>query len=97
MLSVYPENFTMYTNAIESENCLDKKGLVNNWSSGSIDPTLAAQFTKYMHSSHSSSANGFAKRINLKEKFGVDSFLDVGGGSGCFWIEVFSFIIIFDF
>ena len=84
MLNFFFNKLEPYFKAIESEVYLDD-GIVNNWSSGEIDSNLAAIFTDCMQSCSASAANGFAKRINLKNNFNVASFLDVGGGSGCFW------------
>ena len=50
-----------------------------------LDPEMAVKFTQYMQCMHTSAAIGFAKNIDLN-KFGVKSFMDVAGGSGCFSI-----------
>lgn len=84
MLNFFYDKLEPYFKAIDSELYVDD-GIVNNWSSGQIDPEMAAKFTECMQSQSASAANGFAKRINLKERFGVSRMMDIGGGSGCFW------------
>ncbi len=82
-LNLFPIRFPNELKALESEVYVDE-GIVKNWDEGKINAEKAAQFTKYMQSSHITAANGLARKINLKEKFGIKSLLDVGAGSGCF-------------
>ena len=82
-LNLFPAKFSKELEALESEVYVDE-GIVKNWDEGQIDPEQASRFTKYMQSSHITAANGLARKINLKERFGVNSLLDVGAGSGCF-------------
>ena len=87
MLNLFPEKFTSFMQAIDTENYsgVELEGsFVNNWSVGSIAPEKAVQFTNYMQSLHLSAANGLAKKVDLKKRFDVSSILDVAGGSGCF-------------
>lgn len=83
MLNVFPEKFTKELKLIEEENFLDSD-IIKKWDDGQIDTEQANKFTQFMQSSNISASNGFAKRVNLKEKFGIQSFIDVGAGSGCF-------------
>lgn len=84
MANVFPINFDLYVNAIQLDTCLDQRDLIKEWTKGTIDSDTALKFTTFMQDIHSLSANGFAKKIDLKHQFNVNSFLDVGGGSGCY-------------
>jgi hypothetical protein len=86
MIDIYYEKdkeFEKYYKAIDEENYVISNAIVNDWSVGSVDEKRAAAFTQYMQCSHVAPANGVAKTIDFA-KFGIKTFLDVGGGSGCF-------------
>ena len=70
--------------ALERENFLNTVH-VGNWSEGKTESDeRAVQFTEFMQSQHLSAANDLAVKVDLRKKFGVNSLIDVAGGSGCF-------------
>ncbi len=48
------------------------------------DMQVAQNIGEVMQAHSLAVANVFSEKINLKEKFGVTSFMDVGAGSGCY-------------
>ena len=80
---LFPEKFPKELRELESEVYVDE-GIVKNWDEGQIHPEQASKIGMYMQSLHITAANGLARKINLNERFGIKSLLDVGAGSGCF-------------
>ena len=59
--------------------------LANDWESAKLDPEEAAWRTKFMHSHSFSAAMHLAQQLDLS---GINTFLDVAGGSGGFCIAL---------
>jgi acetylserotonin N-methyltransferase len=59
--------------------------VMKQWESGAISPDLAKRTTENMHSHSLSAAIGLARDASFAD---VARLLDVGGGSGCFSIEL---------
>jgi hypothetical protein len=84
--------FSFYTNidekiitALETDKSDDLEwSIMKAWEKGKIDSTMATNFTKLMRSLSTNPSIIFSRMINLKETFGIDSILDVAGGSGCY-------------
>ena len=80
----FPEKTNEYMKALETENYLNEQ-VIGGWSQGlTISAEKATQFTEFMQSLHAQTANALAKKIDMRQKFSVNSILDVAGGSGCF-------------
>jgi len=67
----------------------DKKGVLNyplsnDWSENTIQEESAKELANYFKVFSMSYALAISRKINLKQQFGVNSVLDVAGGSGVF-------------
>ena len=56
-----------------------------SWESGQVDMAMAREITAFMHSHSMAAAVGMTKSMDFS---GINSVLDVGGGSGCFVIAL---------
>jgi hypothetical protein len=65
----------------------DKKGVINyplsnNWIENTVQEESAKELANYFKAFCIPYALAIPRKINLKQQFGVESFLDVAGGTG---------------
>ena len=68
---------------------LDKKratnySLSNKWLENTVQDEMACQMANYFKAFSKPYALALAEKINLKQQFGVETLLDVAGGTGMF-------------
>lgn len=102
LLSSAPNTWKSMLLSHEDENCTRLKECLvrdfnqkdtndketKSWNSGKVDFEDAKKYSASMHSHSLSAAKHFAGNFDISKEFKVSSFLDIGGGSGCFAIEL---------
>jgi hypothetical protein len=58
--------------------------VLDSWEVGKIDLDMAKNFTNFMHGFVGNAPLVLSKLVNFKETFGIQSIIDIAGGSGCY-------------
>jgi hypothetical protein len=61
-----------------------KIDILDSWEEGKVDLEKTKIITDFNYGFIGNAPLVLSKLVNLKETFGIQSILDIGGGSGCY-------------